>query len=90
MFKLSRCFGSRFCQWSKESAQPVSFCPKNKSMMEVRAKNKNCEAMADIQNCTFSEKFKYHCVMNELETEFVEVCAPEYYIHGTLLRHRRP
>lgn len=82
--------GIRFCQWSKESAQPVSFCPKNKSMMEVRAKIKNCEAMAGILNCKIPEKFKYHCVMNELETEFVEVCAPEYYIHGTLLQLRRP
>lgn len=52
--------------------------------MDERAKMKNCEALAAIQNCTVPEKFKYHCVMNELETEFVEVCAPEYYIHGTL------
>lgn len=36
--------------------------------MEVRAKIKNGEAMAGIQNCTTAEKFKYHCVMNELET----------------------
>lgn len=36
--------------------------------MEVRAKIKNCEAMAVIQNCTTAEKFKYHCVMNEHET----------------------
>lgn len=58
--------------------------------MEVRAKIKNCEAMAGIQNCTTAEKFKYHCVMNELETKFVEVCAPEYYIHGTLLQLKHP
>lgn len=29
--------------------------------MEVRAKIKNCEAMAGIQNCTTAENFKYHC-----------------------------
>lgn len=52
--------------------------------MEEKAKMKNCEAMAGIQTCTVPEKFKYHCVMNELQTTFVEVCAPEYYIHGKL------
>lgn len=87
---IIQALGSRFCQWSKESAVSVSVCPKSKSTMEVRAKIKNCKAIARIQNCTIREKFKYHCVMNELETEFVEVCAPEYYIHGTLLRLRRP
>lgn len=51
--------------------------------MEEKAKMKNCETMAKIQNCTVPEKFKYHCVMNELQTIFIEVCAPEYYIHGT-------
>lgn len=82
LYLFSSVRGSRFCQWSKESAVAVSFCPNNKTMMEVRAKIKNCEAMAWIQNCTSPEKFKYHCVMDELETKFVEVCAPEYYIHG--------
>lgn len=41
--------------------------------MEEKAKMKNCEAMAGIQTCTVPEKFKYHCVMNELQTTFVEV-----------------
>lgn len=82
LYSISSVLSSRFCQWSKESAVAVSSCPKNESTMEVRAKIKNYEAMARIQNCTTSEKFKYYYVMNELETEFVEVCAPEYYIHG--------
>lgn len=73
---------SRFCQWSNETAVAVTSCPQNKSVMEERAKIKNCEAIAGIQTCTVPENFKYHCVMNELETEFVEVCAPQYYIHG--------
>lgn len=72
----------RFCQWSKETAVAVSSCPQNMIAMEEKAKMKNCETMAKIQNCTVPEKFKYHCVMNELQTIFVEVCAPEYYIHG--------
>lgn len=73
---------SRFCQWSKETAVAVSSCPQNKSVMEERAKIKNCEAIAGIQSCTAPENFKYHCLMNELETEFLEVCAPQFYIHG--------
>lgn len=51
--------------------------------MEERAKIKDCATIAVIQSCTVSENFKYHCLMNELETGFVEVCAPQYYIHGT-------
>lgn len=53
--------------------------------MEVSAKKKNCELIAHEQNCTTPEKIKYHCVMNELENAFIEVCAPEYRIHGTCL-----
>lgn len=82
LYLISSVFGSRFCQWSKETAEAVSFCPLNKRMLEVRANIKNCEAKAGIQNCTIPDNFKYHCVMNELETEFVEVCAPAYYVHG--------
>lgn len=82
LYLTSSVLGSRFCQWSTESAVAVSICPQNKMMLEVRAKIKDCEAKAGIQNCTIPHKFKYHCVMNEFETEFVEVCAPEYYIHG--------
>lgn len=66
-------FGSRFCQWSKETAEAVSFCPLNKRMLEVRTNIKNCDAKAGIQNCTIPEKFKYHCVMNELETECTRI-----------------
>lgn len=73
---------SRFCQWSHKTAETVSLCPQNKSAMEERAKIKNCTVIAKIQRCTDPEKFKYHCVMNELETTFVELCAPQYIIHG--------
>lgn len=52
--------------------------------MEVRAKKKNCESINHKQNCTTPEKIKYHCVINELENAFIEVCAPEYRIHGML------
>lgn len=35
------------------------------------------------QNCTSPENIKYHCVINELENAFIEVCAPKYRINGT-------
>lgn len=50
--------------------------------MEVRAKRKQCELKAHGQNCSSIEEIKYHCVMNELENAFIEVCAPVYRIHG--------
>lgn len=50
--------------------------------MEVRANENNCELIAHKQNCTTPEKIKYHCVINELENAFIEVCEPEYRIHG--------
>lgn len=48
--------------------------------MENRAKHKDCESLAFIQNCTDPKKFKYHCLINEFENAFIEVCAGSYYI----------
>lgn len=73
---------SRFCQWSNKTVEIVRSCPQNKSAMEERAEIKNCKVLAKIQLCTVPANFKYHCVMNELETTFVELCAPQYIIHG--------
>lgn len=74
--------GRGYCHWSDQSVEKVGSCPENIYQMENRAKMKNCESKARIQNCTTQQKFKYHCVMDELENTFVEVCAEEYIIHG--------
>lgn len=79
---LQKVAGRSYCHWSHQSAEIVNSCPKTIHQMENRAKMKNCESMARVQNCTAQQKFKYHCVMNELENTFVEVCAEEYIIHG--------
>lgn len=50
---IIQALGSRFCQWSKESAVSVSVCPKSKSTMEVRAKNKNCKAIVGFKIVQF-------------------------------------
>lgn len=75
-------FGGIKCLWSSQTLQRVTLCPGNKGEMEVRAKKKNCESIAHEQNCTKPENFKYHCVMNALGSALIEVCAPEYRIHG--------
>lgn len=80
---FSQTVDSKFCYWSKATAAIVKPCPKTRLDVEKRAKLKNCQALALTQNCTTEpRKFKYHCVMNEYENAFVEVCATEYYIHG--------
>ncbi|XP_062612349.1 uncharacterized protein LOC134274109 [Saccostrea cucullata] len=60
----------------------VNACPVTKYEVERAAENKDCNELALKQNCTSAENFKYHCLMNELEDGFVEVCAPAYFIHG--------
>lgn len=78
-------FGGIICPWSRKTSQTVDLCPKSREEMEVRAKKKNCGSIAHEQKCTGPKRIKYHCVMNELETAFIEVCAPVYRIHGTIL-----
>lgn len=70
------------CPWSMQTSQKVFSCPQNKEEMEARAILKNCTSKAYEQNCVEPKKIKYHCVMNELENAFIEVCAPSYRIHG--------
>ncbi|XP_062570778.1 uncharacterized protein LOC134232815 [Saccostrea cucullata] len=72
----------RYCEWSKKSMTIANSCPTNKADFQTASKTKNCESMAEKQNCTEKSKFKYHCLINELEEVMVEVCAPEFYIQG--------
>lgn len=39
---------------------------------------KTCESVALIQNCSNASKFQYHCLINEAENAFFEVCVPSY------------
>lgn len=41
---------------------------------------KKCESVALIQNCSNASKFQYHCLINEAENAFFEVCVPSYII----------
>ncbi|XP_061196012.1 uncharacterized protein LOC133204298 [Saccostrea echinata] len=64
------------CTWSSRSLKSISHCPITKSEKEYAEKNKNCEALAQKQNCTDPSNFKYHCVLNYEDNTLVEVCAP--------------
>lgn len=71
---------SRSCSWSKNTAVSVDSCPESKDEVEKRAKIKNCASLAFIQNCTSPAKFQYHCLIDEAEKTFIEVCVPSYNI----------
>lgn len=77
--------GYSFCHWSRITAEIVTSCPANKQEIKERAQLKNCERYALNQNCTERHNFKYHCVMNENEQAYFELCAAEYIIHGTCI-----
>ena len=74
--------GDRDCAWSRKTVMPVDFCPKNKTILEKRIREKGCEKYANLQNCTEPSKFLYHCAINEYGNATVEVCAPLYIING--------
>lgn len=74
--------GCKPCIWSQISLTTVDSCPKTESEQKSRADLKNCESMARKQNCSDPQKFKYHCLPDELQSTFVEVCAPETTIVG--------
>lgn len=79
--------GSRYCSWSNETVIEVLSCPTTKADYQERKRIKNCEALANKQNCTVPQNFLYHCVLNDLETSLVEVCAPLYVINGMVLHN---
>lgn len=86
-FYFIKAIGGIKCLLSSQTLQTVTSCPENTDEMKVRDRKKNCDSIAREQNCTKPEKFKYHCVINALENAFIEVCAPEYRIHGMCLSY---
>lgn len=57
----------------------VDSCPESLNEMTKRANVKNCEKHSSTHNCTGTDV--YHCLINELQDAFVEVCAPEQIIN---------
>lgn len=75
---------SRYCQEAVDSLTVVDSCPTSKTEWDVAARKKNCGRMASQQYCTTVEKYQYHCVVNGLRSELLEVCAPTRIIFGTV------
>lgn len=73
---------NRYCQEAIASVTVVDSCPTSKTAWDVAARKKNCGRMASKQNCTTVEKYQYHCVVNGLRSELLEVCAPTRIIFG--------
>lgn len=72
----------RYCQEAVASVTVVDSCPTSKTEWDVAARKKNCDRMASQQNCTTIEKYQYHCVVNGLRSELLEVCAPTRIVFG--------
>lgn len=70
------------CYVSLATIETMSSCPSNEAELHLAKKRKPCEHIAEIQNCTERDKFKYHCVLNAWENKTVAVCAPEIISKG--------
>lgn len=73
---------SKGCAESLATLSIVSTCPKDYESWKTAAQRKNCESIAQIQTCSKSENFVYHCLINNWENATVEVCAPTWFING--------
>lgn len=80
---------SRNCIWSTQTVEKVKSCPVSISEWERRKEIKNCSLLAQKQNCTDVSNFEYHCVINEYENAFIEVCAPVYIINGEFFKNSK-
>lgn len=76
------------CNESLSTLQPVSYCPRNFTELQLAVKRKRCDALANKQTCvTDPQQFVYHCLVNQKNDGFVEVCAPEWILSGKLFFH---
>lgn len=71
-----------YCQEAVDSVKIVTSCPTSKTEWDAAAKRKNCNIIAQHQNCVSGQNFKYHCVINGLRNNLIEVCAPARIIFG--------
>lgn len=73
------------CNESLPTVQKVTHCPRNPAELQLAVERKRCDALANIQTCVDPKKFVYHCLVNQQNDGFVEVCAPEWILAGLLL-----
>lgn len=71
------------CKESLPTIRDVKNCPITVEDQVFAAQKKQCDAIASTQKCVSnSEKFVYHCLVNEKQNGFVEVCAPIWILTG--------
>lgn len=68
------------CEASRATLEYVNRCPKDETEWKKAASEKDCSAVR--QNCTSSDNFVYHCLINAWENATVEVCATRVHIIG--------
>ncbi|XP_062608267.1 uncharacterized protein LOC134270108 [Saccostrea cucullata] len=68
------------CITSNETLKYVDHCPTTRKEWQEQSLQKNCNKIN--QNCTERNNFQYHCLINELVNQTVEVCAPVTEILG--------
>lgn len=79
---LINTLGADVCIESLPTVQKVPDCPRNFTELQLAVKRKRCDALANIQTCVDPNKFVYHCLVNQQNDGFVEVCAPEWILAG--------
>ncbi|XP_062608826.1 uncharacterized protein LOC134270612 isoform X2 [Saccostrea cucullata] len=70
------------CTTSRITVQKVNRCPRNQLEWIIEAEKANCSSIN--QTCVKSYEFVYHCVLNTMLTELLEVCAPAKPIYGKM------
>lgn len=74
--------GANVCNESLSTVQKVTHCPRNFTELQLVVTKKRCDALANKQTCVDPHKFVYHCLVNQQNDGFVEVCAPEWILAG--------
>lgn len=72
----------KYCQEAVDSITQVDICPTSKEEWKKAANKKNCGVLAEKQNCTNTESFVYHCVIDGFRKGILELCAPKTIIYG--------
>lgn len=78
-FRHNRAAISR-CDGSLNTVREGYHCPTNPFQWKERARQMKCETIS--QNCTESDNFVYHCLINAWPNGTIEVCAPRRTISG--------
>lgn len=83
LWLLSESIEGSVCKESLPTIQDVERCPITAEDWVFAAQKKQCDAIASTQKCVSdSEQFVYHCLVNEKQNGYVEVCAPIWILTG--------